>query len=118
MLVDDDPEVRNCLGEMLARCGCQIISVSSGETALEVLRTSRSMDLILVDYRMPGMDGLELARRIRETAASLPVVLMTGQGDLEGYLTAGVLGIDLYIRKPIRLAELKAVINRARTASA
>lgn len=85
---------------------------------MEVLRTSSSFDLVLVDYRMPGMSGLEVARLVREKAASLPVVMMTGQEDLEGYLGASHLGIDLYVRKPVRLADLRNVISRARSADA
>jgi DNA-binding NtrC family response regulator len=113
LLVDDDQDVRNCLSEMIARCGCQSIGASDGEAAMAVLRGPYSPDLVMVDYRMPGMSGLEFARRVKEKSTHLPIVMMTGQGDLEGYLGAHLLGIDLYLQKPIRLTELRQVITRA-----
>jgi CheY-like chemotaxis protein len=105
LLVDDDPAVRKIVGEMLERSGYGVITAADGQSALAALRERAAVDLVIADYRMPGMDGLSLVRRIKEKMPDLPVVILTGHGDLESYLCATGLVVR-YIGKPIGMREL------------
>lgn len=111
LLVDDDACIRKSVGDMLARSGYEVKTAADGATALTVLQDSPTVDLVIVDYRMPGMDGIALVRRIREMHAQLPVVIMTGHGDLESYLCATSLGVARYIGKPVGLRELQRALR-------
>ena len=113
LLVDDDAGIRKSVGDMLARSGYNVTTAANGESALQALREKTAMDLVIADFRMPGMDGLMLIRRIKEQAPDLPVVMMTGHGDLESYLCATGLGVVRYIGKPIHLRELQGVVRES-----
>ncbi len=114
LLIDDDPEVRNCMGEMLARSGYTVICHGDGRSALELLRgRRRRVDLIITDYSMPGMDGIELVRSLREMNSRTPVVYMTGIGGLDNYLQARELGIICYVQKPVRAKALLKIVQDA-----
>lgn len=113
LLVDDDSEVRNCLGEILARSGYTVLSHGDGKKALELLRGRRRVDLIITDYSMPGMDGIELVRSLKEMNSRTPVVYMTGIGGLDNYLQARDLGIICYIQKPVSAKALLKIVQDA-----
>jgi DNA-binding NtrC family response regulator len=111
LLVDDDPAVRKIVGEMLERSGYGVITAADGHSALAALRERAAVDLVIADYRMPGMDGLSLVRRIKEKMPDLPVVILTGHGDLESYLCATGPGVVRYIGKPIGMRELLRTVH-------
>jgi two-component system nitrogen regulation response regulator NtrX len=113
LLVDDDSGVRNSIGGMLQRFGYRVIVAEDGTSALDVLRERGAVDLVIADRRMPGMDGLSLVRRIKEGMPNLPVVIMTGYGDLESYLCASHLGVVRYIGKPVGPRELRQAVRDA-----
>lgn len=113
LLVDDDPGIRKSVGDMLARSGYEVVTCDDGEAALVALRQRPKIDLVIADYKMPGMDGLQLVRRIKERAPNMPVVIMTGHGDLESYLCASGLGVIRYIGKPVGLRELQCTVRDA-----
>lgn len=110
LLVDDDPAVRMIVGEMLERSGYGVVAAADGAAALTTLQAQNDIKLVIADHRMPGIDGLTLTRRIKERSPDLPVVIMTGYGDLESYLCATGLGVVRYIAKPIGLRELWQVV--------
>jgi CheY-like chemotaxis protein len=78
LLVDDEDLVRFATGEMLRELGHQVIDVGSGPEALDLLAGGLEVEAIVTDYKMPRMDGAELAQRIRESQPSLPVLIITG----------------------------------------
>lgn len=82
LLVDDDPLVLSGTSGMLEDLGHAVIEASSGQEALEMVRTGARIDLIISDYAMPGMDGLQLATEVRVIRPSLQVILMTGYAEL------------------------------------
>lgn len=108
LVVDDQPPNIRLLDAILAPRGYDVRGAGSGEEALNLLATS-DIDLVLLDIVMPGMDGYEVCRRIREQAdtAYLPVVMVTASGD-EQKLKALEAGADDFLTKPINQSELLA----------
>ena len=115
LLVDDDAAVCNCLNEILTRFGYQVVTRSNAQSALEYLRAAGTVSLVIADYRMPGMSGLEMVRHVREMNAKMPVVMLTGHEDFESYLCAQSLGNMQYVMKPVGAWELQKIIKNALT---
>jgi DNA-binding NtrC family response regulator len=113
LLVDDEPAVRTLVGVMLERSGYGVLGAGDACAAMAMLQERTDIDLVITDYLMPGMDGLALVRRIKERTPDLPVVIMTGHGDLESYLCATNLGVVRYVGKPIGLRELQRTVRDA-----
>jgi CheY-like chemotaxis protein len=106
LLVDDEELVRTGTAEMLADMGHEIVQVSSGAAALGALR-SQAFDILVTDYLMPSMSGLELAREARKLRRDLPVLMITGFADL-----ADDRGLDVArLAKPFHMDELARAIE-------
>jgi CheY-like chemotaxis protein len=84
LLVDDDPLVLASTRAMLEDLGHVVLEASSGPQALELLRAGRAADLVITDYAMPGMTGVQLATAIRQLRPGLPVLLATGYAEVPG----------------------------------
>ena len=115
-LVDDDTDVREVTAAILAERGYEVIEAGSGGSALDVLdREGASVDLMLMDYAMPGMNGSEVAREAHAKRPSLPIVFLTGYADFAAFKE---IGDDHIVSKPFReedlLAKVQAVLNTAR----
>jgi CheY-like chemotaxis protein len=116
LLAEDNIVNQRLAVRLLEKQGHRVAVVGDGRDAVEVLE-DMDFDLILMDVQMPNMDGLEATRAIRERGLSIPIVAMTAhamKGDRERCLAAGM---DEYISKPIKAADLQAVIERAMSAS-
>ena len=129
-LVDDDAAVRRSVGFMLKTSGYRVESYESGD---EILKLSTKLDegCILLDIRMPGMDGLEVQQALQEHGVSLPVIIMTGHGDVSLAVRAMKAGAVDFIEKPFdkdallasleegyrRLSRLGATDDRKRDAN-
>jgi len=110
-VVDDEPLVARMLCTMLARAGCEATAFSSGPAALEALSRTQPQ-LVLLDLVLPRMDGIEVLRRIRETAPDLPVLMMSGQGTVRAAVDALKLGAFDFLEKPVESARLKTALAR------
>jgi CheY-like chemotaxis protein len=107
LLVDDDPLVVAGTIGMLEELGHHAIcAAASGEEALAVLRHDGDFDLLLSDYMMPGMTGVQLATQVRELLPSLPVLLASGFAEIDGLATTKW----PRLRKPYSLSELSAAL--------
>lgn len=119
LVVDDDPDLRDVLGAMLEAVGLDVAVVSSGEEALDRVRLAVP-DLLLLDWNLPGMSGLDLCRTIRHEPplAQLPVLFLTAHSSTQDMVEAFSAGADDYVVKPFRAAELGArifgLLRRAR----
>lgn len=115
LVVDDHPVNREVARIMLEAFGCEVVEVGDGQEAVNAV-ARQPFDLVLMDVRMPGMDGLEATRRIRALShphAAVPVVAMTADAmpeDVAGCLAAGM---NAHMAKPISQAGLLAMVNRA-----
>jgi DNA-binding NtrC family response regulator len=115
LIVDDDPGLRLALSKALARKGVDVVDVSSGDAALEPLKTGVSrtgpIDVCVLDLRMPGMSGLEVLRRT--THRRVPVVVLTGHGTVPDAVEAMRLGASNFVQKPVDADELLPVLHQA-----
>jgi CheY-like chemotaxis protein len=109
LVVDDEENIRFLYKEELEEEGFAIELAKNGEEALEKLRLFRP-DLITLDIKMPGMDGLETLKRIRETERDLPIVLCSAYGEYKQDFTTWA--SDAYVVKSADLTELKATIQK------
>lgn len=111
-LVDDDAAVRRSVGFMLKTSGFQ---VRSYETGVDMLRSAATLDdgCILLDIRMPGMDGLEVQRALQEKGVVLPVIIMTGHGDVGLAVKAMKAGAVDFIEKPFAKETLISSIDES-----
>ncbi len=110
LIVDDEASQRRLLGGFLASRGFSVEEADSGEAAVETIRQSLP-NLVLLDVRLPGMDGMETLAAIREFARDLPVLLITAYADLRQAVAAVKSGADDYLAKPIDLEELEATVT-------
>jgi CheY-like chemotaxis protein len=113
LLVDDDEAVRTTTGMILETMGYTVHEAESGQQALELLGGDTAFDILLTDVAMPGMNGPELARRVRDLRPGLPIVFFSGYADPES--VAGGTIRQRIVRKPFRAAELAAQIEAALT---
>jgi CheY-like chemotaxis protein len=109
LLVDDDEAVRETTAQTLQELGFKVIQVGSGGGALEILASDRKIDLMLVDFAMPGMNGAEVARAATARRPGLPILFVTGYADLAAMTGVG----HRVIRKPFEEKELAAELANA-----
>ena len=117
LVVDDDHAVRQVTVEMARDLGCEVAQASGGEQALALIdKLSPPPKLILLDYAMPGMNGLQLARALRERGLKAPIALVTGYAELsESDIAVGQLAGLL--RKPFTIRELQGLLTQLRAAA-
>jgi CheY-like chemotaxis protein len=113
LVVDDDEPSRNVMADTLADAGYTVEMAADGYEALDIA-ARRSPDLVVSDLAMPGIDGIELARRLHVFAAGVPVVLTTGLEETRDVVTAAnAYGAVACLKKPMSLDELIWTIDRA-----
>lgn len=112
LVVDDEEMVRSSLEEILRLEGYEVSGVGSGEAALNGLQRER-FDLILLDLKMPGVDGIEVLRSVSKVTPETKVILLTGHGSLESAIEALRQGAHDYILKPAPSSEILSSVARA-----
>jgi DNA-binding response OmpR family regulator len=111
LLIEDDARIRQALSLALGDEGYDVVQAATGERGLQYLDSSREpIDLILLDLMLPGMDGLEVCRRIRERG-DLPVIIVTARTDSPDVVAGLEAGADDYVTKPLVASELTARIR-------
>jgi DNA-binding NtrC family response regulator len=112
LIVEDDEVFRRPLQRALEAAGCEVVAVPSGEDALAVLGRS-TVDLLLTDHRLPGMDGVQLITRSKAMNPALAVVVMTAHGTAESAVDARRHGADAYLVKPFAMPDLLVALHGA-----
>ncbi|MGH7279545.1 MAG: sigma-54-dependent transcriptional regulator, partial [Candidatus Rokuibacteriota bacterium] len=112
LIVEDDEIFLRPLQRTLEAAEHEAVAVPSGEEAIDLLKTD-DVDLVLTDKRLPGMDGVELVRRLKSEHPELAVVVMTAYGTIESAVEAMRLGAEDYLVKPFEAGELLMVVRRA-----
>lgn len=110
LIVDDEEMVRTVMKESLKRCGFTCLTASNGEAALRVMEENQ-VSLIITDINMPGMDGVELVKRVKENY-SASVFVMTGLIDEYSYENMIELGADDFVTKPVSIKEINLRVRR------
>ncbi|MGA9173558.1 MAG: response regulator [Thermoactinomyces sp.] len=111
LVVDDQYGIRLLLKEVFAKDDLQIFQAANGRQALEIIQSEKP-DLILLDMKMPGMDGLELLRRLRQFGNKAKVIMMTAYGELDMVAEASRLGAVTHFTKPFDIEELRLEVIR------
>lgn len=109
--VDDEPKVREVVGETLEQLGLKVICFANAADCLEQLET-RGCDLLITDMKMPGMSGLELLTEAKRMIPGLPVLIITGYGDIPTAVTAMKAGAVDFIEKPL---EMQTLLSKAQS---
>lgn len=112
LVVDDDPGLLRLVTLRLEAAGFEVEAVGDAETALGVLAGTR-VDVVVTDLRMPGMDGMELFRRLRGSRSTLPVIILTAHGTIPDAVAATREGAWGFVTKPFESAELVAMVRDA-----
>jgi DNA-binding response OmpR family regulator len=113
LLVDDDQHLRKILADLLTHHGFAVLQAASGPDAL-ALRLDPPPDLVILDLRMPHMDGIELARSLRQfpETADVPMLMLTVETDVERWRQAKEAGVGGYLLKPCENEDLLREVRR------
>jgi excisionase family DNA binding protein len=112
LIVDDEPAVRAMLERALSDADYEVAAVGDGPAALDRLREA-DYDLLIIDLKMPGMDGLSVVRAVRRRSLGLPVIVITGFSTEASAIEAINLGVSGYLTKPFRVPRIISVTKRA-----
>lgn len=112
LIVDDEKDMRAALSNALKHEGYTVIDAGDGASALEIIKRE-PIELVLLDIRMPNMDGIEVLEKIRQEYSSLPVVMVTGYGSIESAVQSIKKGAFDYVLKPFDLTKLVTVMEKA-----
>jgi len=120
LVVEDDPILGDVLSRSLRHAGYAVDTARDGKLADDLLSV-HSFDLVVLDLGLPGVDGLEVLRRLRRRLSSAPVLILTARDEVEDRVAGLDLGADDYMVKPFKLAEfearVRALVRRAQAAT-
>jgi DNA-binding response OmpR family regulator len=111
LVVDDEEIIRYSLQKKLSRLGYTVTSIESAEDVLHLLKNDERIDLIITDLKLGKMDGIELLRRIRGLEEPIPVLIITGHGNVEDAIRALRYGASDFIRKPFDINEVASSVR-------
>jgi DNA-binding response OmpR family regulator len=110
LVAEDDPVSRTLISSRLAKWGYDVVITNDGSEAMAVLRGRDAPSLAILDWSMPGMDGLEICRRLRDAERTTYIILLTTHSSKENIVEGLRAGADDYLIKPFHAEELKARI--------
>jgi DNA-binding response OmpR family regulator len=111
LIVDDEKNIRLTLSQALETLGAEIDTAANGEEALTKLK-EEEFGLILLDIRMPGMDGMEVLRRVRDIRPDIRIIMITAYGTIESAVEAMKLGAVDFLQKPFDPEEIRELVSR------
>ncbi len=111
LIVDDESNIRLTLSQALETLGVEIDTAANGEEAIEKLK-KKEFTIVLLDLRMPGISGMEVLAKLRETRPDIRAIIMTAYGTVESAVEAMKLGASDFIEKPFVPNEIRALVSR------
>ena len=111
LVIDDEPGIRNLLDTLLRRKGYDVVLAESGQKGLDLFRRERP-NVIVLDLKMPGMDGLSVLQQVRSLDSKKPVIVLTGAGTAETEQKVRALGVTEYVEKEFSLHLLGDSLKR------
>jgi len=114
LCVDDEPANLKLLENILIPRGYEVVSVASGEDALRKIKT-QTIDLVLMDLMLPGMDGLQVSRKIKDNkkARNIPIIMLTAHSGVESFIKSLGNEVFAYLHKPFETEELLNLVRAA-----
>jgi two-component system KDP operon response regulator KdpE len=112
LIVDDEPPIRRFLRTSLSSQGYQVIEAEDGPCARTILRHNMA-DVLVLDLGLPGLDGFEIIKQLRDSGSALPIIVLSSRTDEAGKVRALDLGADDYVTKPFGMDELLARLRAA-----
>ncbi len=112
LLVDDEEGIRRVLKITLGACGYNVLLAPDGETGFQIFQ-EQNPDIVISDIKMPGIDGINLLKRIKEISPETEVIMITGHGDMDLAVKSLQLEAADFITKPIDIRELESAIEKA-----
>ena len=112
LLVDDEEQFLQVLSERLTNSGLRVSSVTSGEEAVALVE-NKNFDAVVVDLAMPGIDGIETTKKIKEKRPDLEIIILTGHATVKAGIEAMKLGAEDFLEKPV---DLNILLERIREA--
>jgi len=113
LLVDDEEQFLDALSSRLETRGYRVDTVTSGEEAVDLIE-GKSFDAIVLDLAMPGLDGIETLKRIKEKNPDLEIIMLTGHATVKSGIEAMKMGAEDFLEKPVDLKELLDKIGEAK----
>ena len=113
LLVDDEREFVAILTQRLTKRNYSVTFAHSGKDALVQLEEDKDIEVVILDVKMPGLDGIETLRRIRKKWPLIEVIMLTGNSTLDSAINAVKIGAYDYLQKPIEMEQLVSKINKA-----
>lgn len=112
LLVDDEPDFLDVMYEAVQSWGFEVISAVSGKKALEVIKAERP-DIVVLDYMMPGMNGIETLKKLRKSEAALPVILFTAHPNEDNMGSALGLRVSAFVPKLSEYTDTQSALKTA-----
>ena len=116
LVIDDESRMRKLVRDFLTKKGYEVLEAANGEEAMEIFYEDKDIDLLILDVRMPKMDGWEVCREVRKTSR-VPIIMLTAKADERDELLGFELGVDEYVTKPfspkILVARVEAILRRS-----
>jgi DNA-binding NtrC family response regulator len=113
MLVDDEAPFVETMTKRLKKRDLDVIAVFSGQEALEILNKNQNVDIVILDVKMPGMDGIETLKEIRARFPLVEVIMLTAHATVESAIEGMKLGAFDYLMKPCDMGQLMEKVNEA-----
>ena len=115
LIAEDDPSCAQLLDFVIHQAGYDVILTSDGDSALKILQAEDAPKLAILDWMMPGMSGVDVCRKLRQTNRKVPlyIIILTAKNNEEDIITALEAGADAYITKPFNKKELVAQLREA-----
>ncbi len=113
LVVDDDAEARMTYSETLSDSGYRVLAMADGASALSAVQQVSSIDLVITDYLMPDMSGLDLIRNLRKMLPTVQMIMLTAYANIETYFRSRDLGVFEFVNKPVRRGEFERIVRAA-----
>ncbi|MBR4941954.1 MAG: response regulator transcription factor [Clostridia bacterium] len=114
LILDDEPAINGFVEINMKRAGFETFTAASGEEALEIFAKNRDMDIALLDVMLPGIDGFEVCRRLREESSGMGIIMLSAKTQETDKVTGLMIGADDYVPKPFSITELMARVESLR----
>ncbi len=112
LVIDDEEVIRSLLTDVLTEAGHKVVAVASAEEALEKVKDT-AFEVVITDLMMPGINGIEILRKVKKVNSDISVIIITGYATVETAVEAMKEGAYDYLSKPFNLAEIKITVDRA-----